>query len=130
MFPTYLQPLSALDCVEVVAEVRPKNDENGVQKRCPFAPGVGWIVPIEIVHGEREKTLPTGRTMTVLDSDVVNITVWSMVKPNVHVGDYVRFPQMAVGAVQNTLFWQSMDIEKVETKTDGLEEMFGGENDE
>lgn len=126
-YPNYLLPIDAFQTVEVVREVREKTDENGNQKRAAWNGLPGWVVPVEVIRGEREKALPNGKTVTVLDSDVINVTVWNERRPGVAVGDYVTFDGLAFGAVDSSLFVQALDCSSADTLALFLE---GGKDDE
>lgn len=112
--PGYLTPMAALaSSMEVIAPVREKTDADGTQKRSTaFGGKLGWIVPLELVRGTRQKRLPTGEMMEVLDTETINATVWNNARPDVEVGEYVVLVSPMIGAVDSNLFCQALDVER------------------
>lgn len=118
--PAYLMPLTAFTSpLEVTGPVREKKDREDVQKRSPAFDGKpGWIVPVEIVRGTRQKRLPTGEAMDVLDTEVINVTVWNNVRPTVQPGMYISLVNPMIGSVEGTIFVQALDVKAVEDDDD------------
>lgn len=112
--PNYLTPMAALaSSMEVIAPVREKTDADGTQKRSTAFDGkLGWIVPLELVRGTRQKRLPTGETMEVLDTETINVTVWNNARPDVEVGEYVVLVSPMIGSVDSNLFYQALNVER------------------
>lgn len=127
-FPAYLLPLEAVKNAQVVREIREKTDANGAHKTANWNGLPGWVVPVEIVRGTREKVMPGGQTLTVLDSAEMSITVWSRQKPAVAVGDYVSFDGLAFGAVEGAIYAQALGCSRHDEKLDLL--FGGGDGDE
>jgi len=116
-FPTYLLPLEALSTVEVLGPPREKTSEDGTPKKESWTGQnrMGWIIPVEIVRGTREKTLPTGKVLPVFDTEIFNVTVWMNEKPQVKPGEYVSFSGLAVGAMGGKIFLQALSVDSVDT---------------
>lgn len=112
--PGYLTPVAALTTAsEVVAPVREKTDADGAQKRSTaFGGTLGWIVPLELVRGTREKRLPTGEIMEVLDTEIINVTVWNNACPAVEAGEYVVLVSPMIGAVEGSIYVQALDAKR------------------
>lgn len=129
--PTYLTPLTALTSpMEITGPVREKKDQEDVQKRSPaFDERLGWIVPVEIVRGTRQKRLPTGEVMDVLDTEALNITVWNNAAPRVQPGDYVSLVKPMIGSVEGNIFVQALDVKAVEAD-DELTALMAGDDNE
>lgn len=110
--PNYLTPIAALTAsMEVIAPVREKTDAEGTQKRSTAFDGkLGWIVPLELVRGTREKRLPTGEIMEVLDTERINATIWNNAKPVAEPGEYVALVSPMVGAVEGNIYVQALDV--------------------
>lgn len=127
--PNYLTPTAALaSAMEVIAPVREKTDSDGTQKRSPAFDGkLGWIVPLELVRGTREKRLPTGEIMEVLDTERINATVWNNGRPDVEVGEYVALASPMIGAVEGSIYVQALDVNRV---GDDALDMLLGDGDE
>lgn len=128
--PNYLTPLAAFTSpMEITGPVREKKDQEDVQKRSPaFDERLGWIVPVEIVRGTRQKRLPTGEVMDVLDTEALNITVWNNARPTAQPGDYVSLVKPMIGSVEGTIFVQALDVKAVED--DELTALMAGDDDE
>jgi hypothetical protein len=128
--PNYLTPLAAFTSpMEITGPVREKKDQEDVQKRSPaFDERLGWIVPVEVVRGTRQKRLPTGEVMDVLDTEALNITVWNNAAPRVQPGDYVSLVKPMIGSVEGTIFVQALDVKAVED--DELTALMAGDDDE
>lgn len=129
--PAYLTPLTALTSpVEITGPVREKKDQEDVQKRSPaFGDKLGWIVPVEIVRGTRQKRLPTGEVMEVLDTQALNVSVWNNAAPPVQPGDYVSLVKPMIGSVEGNIFVQALDVKAVEAD-DELTALMAGDEDE
>lgn len=129
--PTYLTPLTALTSpMEITGPVREKKDQEDVQKRSQaFDNRLGWIVPVEIVRGTRQKRLPTGEVMDVLDTEALNITVWNNAAPRVQPGDYVSLVKPMIGSVEGNIFVQALDVKAVEAD-DELTALMAGDDNE
>ena len=129
--PNYLLPLTALTSpMEITGPVREKKDQDDQQKRSPaFDDRLGWIVPVELVRGTRQKRLPTGEVMEVLDTQSLNVTVWSNSRPKGQPGDYVSLVSPMIGSVEGTIFVQALGVEAVE-EDDSLTALMGGDDDE
>lgn len=112
-YPSYLTPLSLFGSAQVSRDVTEKTDQDGVQKRSDWADAPGWIIPVEGIVGERTKKMPDGRSASILDTQDLNVTVWSAHRPAVAMGDYVQFEGLAAGAVQGNLFFQATGVKKV-----------------
>lgn len=109
--PSHLLPIASLvDSVEVVGDVREKTDRDGNIRRSEHFNAPGWIVPVEIIRGTRQKHLPDGKTAEILDAFILNCTVWSAKKPAVKVGDYVEFDGLMIGAVEGNLYAQALGV--------------------
>lgn len=120
--PSHLTPVSLLTgAVEVMADPREKTDSNGDIKRSKDFNAAGWIVPVEVVRGTRTKALPDGREVSVLDSETINITVWSDSRPLVSAGMYVRLIEPMIGAFNGSIYVQCLGVEDVETADFSLE---------
>lgn len=120
--PSHLTPLELLaGAVEVLADPREKTGENGEIKRSKDFNAAGWIVPVELVRGTRTKALPDGRTATVLDTEQLNITVWSDSRPLVSPGMYVRLVSPMVGAFNGSIYVQCLGIVAADENSDGDE---------
>ena len=127
MFPNYLLPVNAItNAVQITGAIRPKNDADGVQKFAEWNGCPGWVVPVEIIQGTFKKTLPNGKTVESLNLKRLNVTVWSATKPTATVGDYVRFEDLGVGAVDGALFFQALGVAAVGDAA-GVAELFDGE---
>lgn len=128
--PGYLTPAEALaSSMEVIAPVREKTDADGTQKRSPaFGGKLGWIVPLELVRGTRQKRLPTGETMEVLDTETINATVWNNAHPDAEVGEYVALVSPMIGAVEGSIYVQALDVKRA--GDDDLTALFGDDADE
>lgn len=128
--PNYLTPVAALTApMEVIAPVREKTDADGTQKRSTaFGGKLGWIVPLELVRGTRQKKLPSGEVMEVLDSETINATIWNNARPNVEPGEYVALVSPMVGSVEGNLFIQALDA--ATSGDDDLTALFGDDADE
>lgn len=128
--PNYLTPLAAFTSpMEITGPVREKKDQEDMQKRSPaFDERLGWIVPVEVVRGTRQKRLPTGEVMDVLDTEALNITVWNNAAPRVQPGDYVSLVKPMIGSVEGTIFVQALDVKAVED--DELTALMAGDDDE
>lgn len=121
--PNYLTPVDALTSgVEVVGEVREKTDQEGHQRVSPAFGVMGWIVPVEVIRGQRTKSLPGGEEMAVLDTDTLNITVWSAAKPAARVGEYVALKAPMIGAVDGSIYVQALGVEPADDLDRLLEE--------
>lgn len=129
--PAYLTPLTALTSpVEITGPVREKKDQEDVQKRSPaFGDKLGWIVPVEIVRGTRQKRLPTGEVMDVLDTQALNVSVWTNARPTAQPGDYVSLVSPMIGSVEGNIFVQALGVEAVE-EDELTALMAGGDDDE
>lgn len=129
--PTYLTPLTALTSpMEITGPVREKKDQDDQQKRSPaFDERLGWIVPVELVRGTRQKRLPTGEVMEVLDTQSLNVTVWSNSRPKGQPGDYVSLVKPMIGSVEGNIFVQALDVKAVEAD-DELTALMAGDEDE
>jgi hypothetical protein len=129
--PAYLVPLTALTSpVEITGPVREKKDQDDVQKRSQaFDNRLGWIVPVEIVRGTRQKRLPTGEVMDVLDTQALNVSVWTNARPTAQPGDYVSLVSPMIGSVEGNIFVQALGVEAVE-EDDSLTALMGGGDDE
>lgn len=127
--PNYLTPVAALaSSLEVVGQVREKTDNEGTQKRSPaFGGKRGWVVPVELVRGTRQKRLPTGETMEVLETETINVTVWNDAKPAVGVGDYAVLVSPMIGAVEGSIYVQALDVEP--GGDDELSALLGGRDE-
>lgn len=127
--PNYLTPTAALaSSMEVIAPVREKTDADGTQKRSTAFDGkLGWIVPLELVRGTRQKRLPTGETMEVLDTETINLTVWNNARPDVEVGEYVALVSPMIGAVEGSIYVQALDVKRA--GDDELSVLLGDENE-
>lgn len=120
--PSHLTPLELLaGAVEVLADPREKTGENGEIKRSKDFNAAGWIVPVELVRGTRTKALPDGRTATVLDTEQLNITVWSDSRPLVSPGMYVRLVSPMVGAFNGSIYVQCLGLVAADENSDGDE---------
>lgn len=110
--PNYLTPVAALTApMEVIAPVREKTDADGTQKRSTaFGGKLGWIVPLELVRGTREKRLLSGEIMEVLDTETINATIWNSARPDAEVGDYVVLVSPMIGAVEGNSYVQALDV--------------------
>lgn len=118
--PSHLTPLELLaGAVEVLADPREKTGENGEIKRSKDFNAAGWIVPVELVRGTRTKALPDGRTATVLDTEQLNITVWSDSRPLVSPGMYVRLITPMVGAFNGAIYVQCLGLVPADENSDG-----------
>lgn len=128
--PNYLTPLTALTTpMEITGPVREKKDQEDVQKRSQvFDNRLGWIVPVEIVRGTRQKRLPTGEVMDVLDTQALNITVWNNAAPQAQPGTYISLVKPMIGSVEGTIFVQALDVKAVED--DELTALMAGDDDE
>lgn len=128
--PAYLTPLTALiSPVEITGPVREKKDQEDVQKRSPaFGDKLGWIVPVEIVRGTRQKRLPTGEVMDVLDTQALNVSVWTNARPTAQPGEYVSLVNPMIGSVEGNIFVQALDVKAVED--DELTALMAGDEDE
>lgn len=116
--------------MEITGPVREKKDQEDVQKRSPaFDERLGWIVPVEIVRGTRQKRLPTGEVMDVLDTEALNITVWNNAAPRVQPGDYVSLVKPMIGSVEGNIFVQALDVKAVEAD-DELTALMAGDDNE
>lgn len=129
--PNYLTPLMALTSpMEITGPVREKKDQEDVQKRSQaFDNRLGWIVPVEIVRGTRQKRLPTGEVMEVLDTQALNVSVWNNAAPPVQPGDYVSLVKPMIGSVEGNIFVQALDVKAVEAD-DELTALMAGDEDE
>lgn len=129
--PAYLTPLTALTSpVEITGPVREKKDQEDVQKRSQaFDNRLGWIVPVEIVRGTRQKRLPTGEVMDVLDTQALNVSVWTNARPTAQPGDYVSLVKPMIGSVEGNIFVQALGVEAVE-EDDSLTALMGGDDNE
>lgn len=120
--PSHLTPVSLITgAVEVMADPREKTDSNGDIKRSKDFNAAGWIVPVEVVRGTRTKALPDGREVSVLDTETINITVWSDSRPLVSTGMYVRLIEPMIGAFNGSIYVQCLGVEDVETADFSLE---------
>lgn len=129
--PNYLTPLEAFTApMEITGPVREKKDQDGVQKRSQaFDNRLGWIVPVEVVRGTRQKRLPTGEMMDVLDTETINVSVWNNVAPQAQPGDYVSLVSPMIGSVEGNIFVQALDVKAVEAD-DELTALMAGDEDE
>lgn len=129
--PNYLTPLTALTApMEITGPVREKKDQEDVQKRSQaFDNRLGWIVPVEVVRGTRQKRLPTGEVMDVLDTQALNITVWNNAAPQAQPGTYISLVKPMIGSVEGTIFVQALDVEAVEDD-DELTALMAGDKNE
>lgn len=124
--PSHLIPVNVYHSpMEVVGEVREKRDQEGAQKRSGHFDALGWVVPVEVVRGTRQKPLPDGSTATVLDVDRLNVTVWSNTTPRAMVGSYVEFISPMIGAMDGNIYVQALGVnEHQEDETDdGLDSL-------
>jgi hypothetical protein len=120
--PSHLTPVSLITgAVEVMADPREKTDSNGDIKRSKDFNAAGWIVPVEVVRGTRTKALPDGREVSVLDTEPINITVWSDSRPLVSAGMYVRLIEPMIGAFNGSIYVQCLGVEDIETADFSLE---------
>lgn len=120
--PSHLTPVSLITgAVEVMADPREKTDSNGDIKRSKDFNAAGWIVPVEVVRGTRTKALPDGREVSVLDTETINITVWSDSRPLVSTGMYVRLIEPMIGAFNGSIYVQCLGVEDIETADFSLE---------
>lgn len=118
--PGHLTPLALLaGAVEVLADPREKTGENGEIKRSKDFNAAGWTVPVELVRGTRTKALPDGRTATVLDTEQLNLTVWSDSRPLVSPGMYVRLVAPMVGAFNGSIYVQCLGLVSADEDGDG-----------
>lgn len=113
--------------VEVVGETREKRDEEGKQKRSPYFDALGWVVPVEVVRGTRQKPMLDGSTATVLDIERVNVTIWNNDTPRAEVGSYVNLISPMIGAVDGSIYVQALGIG--EYQEDGLEQLLTSEGE-
>lgn len=111
MIPNYLTPLVAFETVEVVQVPRPK-EHDGKQKTESFTGNnfLGWILDVEIIKGQTEKRLPNNKIMTVLDTEIITVTVWHDVIPSCRQGDYISFNDLMVGSYNNKNYFQALGI--------------------
>ena len=120
--PSHLTPVSLITgAVEVMADPREKTDSNGDIKRSKDFNAAGWIVPVEVVRGTRTKALPDGREVSVLDTETINITVWSDSRPLVSTGMYIRLIEPMIGAFNGAIYVQCLGVEDIETADFSLE---------
>lgn len=119
-YPSYLLPLDEFKAVEVIGSIREKKDRAGEIKRETWTGKSlpGWVVPIEIIRGSRKKTLPNGKMLEIMDSETVNVTLWSTEKPDLSVGDYAEFSGLMAGAVDGKIYIQALKVEKIEADFD------------
>ena len=127
-YPAYLIPLESLETVEVVGDIREKLGADNAQKRESWTGEnrPGWVVPIEFIRGTRLKTLPNGKQLESLETELVNVTIWAYEKPNIGIGDYVSFEKLSVGAMNGNSYFQALGVVK---KEEEFELNFEGEVD-
>lgn len=115
-YPAYLIPLESLETVEVVGDIREKLGTDDVQKRESWTGEnrLGWVVPIEFIRGTRLKTLPNGKQLESLETESINVTVWTHEKPNIGIGAYVSFEKLSVGAMNGKSYFQALGVVKKE----------------
>lgn len=115
--PSYMDPIAPLiegDGVEVVGSPKLVEDQQGKAKSAAAFPGcLGYKIPVEVIRGSREKTLPSGEVIDLVETKTINVTVWGKSAPSVSVGAYVRFEQLMVGAVDSSLFYQALGVASV-----------------
>lgn len=87
---------------------------------------LGWVVPIEFIRGSRLKTLPNGKQLESLETESINVTVWTYEKPNIGIGAYVSFEKLSVGAMNGNNYFQALGVVK---KEEEFELNFEGEVD-
>ncbi|WP_459589856.1 hypothetical protein [Corynebacterium camporealensis] len=118
--PNYMDnvsPLIADEGVEVKNAPKLVEDQKGRAKTAAAFPGLsGYKLPVEVVRGSREKRMPNGDVMEVLETKTVNVTVWAPAPPTVSEGDYVVFKDLMVGAVESSLFYQALGVVAVGSK--------------
>lgn len=117
--PAYLYGFQDFSAVEIVGKIQEKTDNDGTQKHETWTGEnrAGWVVPVELTRGVRQKRLPNGKILQTLDTETIKITVWAHEKPVFQIGDYVTFSGLAVGAFASTrgakMFFQATGIEPV-----------------
>lgn len=127
--PGHLMPVSALaGPMQVVGEPREKTDENGERKRSKDFDAAGWTLPVEITRGMRKKDLPDGTSVTVMDTQSLNVTVWSDTRPLVSPEMYISLKQPMIGAFNGSLYVQSLGAVPFEPSQDmDLDSLLGDE---
>lgn len=111
--PERMLPASALaGLVQVTSPPALRLDGEGDQmrpKESKQMPGLqAWRMEVEVVVGQRTKSLPDGKEVAVLDLRQQAVTIWAESAPTCEIGDYVRLADVAVGAVDRSFYvWAS-----------------------
>lgn len=116
-YPNYLMPLDEFLSIEVIGDVREKKDKDGKRKSEMWTGEnrLGWVIPVEVIKGSRKKKLPNGRLLEIMDTEIINVTLWSEERPDLSIGDYAAFSGLMVGAVDGKVYIQALKVEKIVT---------------
>lgn len=115
--PERMLPVSALaGPVQVVSPPALRLDGEGDQTK-PKAnrqmPGrQAWRMEVEVVVGNRTKSLPDGREVKVFDIRTQAVTIWAESAPNCDVGDYVLLDDVCAGSVDRGFYVWASGVER------------------
>lgn len=111
--PERMLPASALaGLVQVTSPPALRLDGEGDQtkpKESKQMPGLqAWRMEVEAVVGQRTKSLPDGKDVTILDLRQQAVTIWAESAPTCEIGEYVKLRDVCVGAVDRSFYvWAS-----------------------
>lgn len=120
--PERMLPLSALaGAVQVVSGPVLRLDGEGDAARpkenAAFPGRQAYRLTVEVVAGQRTKTLPDGSEASVYDLRTETVTVWTdSGAPACQPGDYVVLRGLMAGAMERGWYLWALAVEKLEAK--------------
>lgn len=115
--PERMLPASALaGLVQVTSPPALRLEGEGDQtkpKESKQMPGLqAWRMEVEVVVGQRTKTLPDGKEVAVLDLRQQAVTIWAESAPTCEIGEYVKLRDLAIGAVDRNFYVWASGLER------------------